>query len=291
MSMINFAFMRNLIAFLRRFRIFLVFAFLQVISLLIYVQFLSFPRSQYLTTASNVTAKVLTWENDITKHFDLSKNNWALQRENIRLRQRLPEFMYTLSTTKVKVEDTVFEQQYTYIPGEVINSSVTRRNNYFTLNIGSKQGVKRDMGVFSDKGVVGIVHNVSEHYCVVKSVLTEDINIDVIIEPIHIEGILKWDGHDARRGSIDGISNDLRIKKWSRVVTRGGSGIFPKGIPVGKVESIKPIEGESLWDVVIRYSEDYRTLQRVYVVKNLMIEEQKSLEGLIPPDKEEDLLQ
>lgn len=283
--------MRNLIAFLRRFRIFLVFAMLQVISLVIYVQFLSFPRSQYLTTASNVTAKVLTWENDITKHFDLSKNNWALQRENIRLRERLPEFMYTISATKVKVEDTVFEQQYTYIPGEVINSSVTRRNNYFTLNIGSKQGVKRDMGVFSDKGVVGIVHNVSEHFCVVKSVLTEDINIDVIIEPIHIEGILKWDGHDARRGSIDGISNDLRIKKWSRVVTRGGSGIFPKGIPVGKVERIEPIEGESLWDVVIRYSEDYRTLQRVYVVKNLMIEEQKALEGLIPPDREEDILQ
>lgn len=283
--------MRNLIAFLRRFQIFLVFALLQVISLVIYVQFLSFPRSQYLTTASNVTAKVLTWENDITKHFDLSKNNWALQRENIRLRERLPEFMYTLSATKVKVQDTVFEQQYTYIPGEVINSSVTRKNNYFTLNIGSKQGVKRDMGVFSDKGVVGIVHNVSEHYCVVKSVLTEDINIDVIIEPIHIAGILKWDGHDPRRGSIDGVSNDLRIKKWSKVVTRGGSGIFPKGIPVGKVESIEPIEGESLWNVVIRYSEDYRRLQRVYVVKNLLIEEQKELEGLIPPDREEEILQ
>ena len=101
--------MRNLIAFLRRFQIFLVFAALQVISLLLYVQFLSFPRSQYLTTASNVTAKILTWENDITKHFNLSKNNYALQRENIRLRERLPEFMYTLSAGKVRVEDTIFK--------------------------------------------------------------------------------------------------------------------------------------------------------------------------------------
>jgi hypothetical protein len=57
------------------------------------------------------------------------------------------------------------------------------------------------------------------------------------------------------------------------------------------VESIEPIEGESLWNVVIRYSEDYRRLQRVYVVKNLLIEEQKELEGLIPPDREEDILQ
>ena len=282
--------MRNLIAFLRRFQIFLVFAALQIISLMIYMQFLSFPRSQYLTTASNVTGKILTWENDITKHFNLSKNNYALQKENIRLRERLPEFMYNLSTGKVKVQDTVFQQQYTYIPGTVINSTVTRRNNYFTLNIGSKQGVKPNMGVFSDKGVVGIVHNTSEHYCVVKTVLTKDINIDVIIEPIHLSGILKWNGRDPRRGSIDGISNDLRIKKWSRVVTRGGSGIFPRGIPVGKVEKIESIEGEPLWNVVLRYSENYRTLQRVYVVKNLFIEEQKELEGLIPPDKEEDLL-
>jgi rod shape-determining protein MreC len=73
-------------------------------------------------------------------------------------------------------------------------------------------------------------------------------------------------------------------------VTRGGSGIFPKGIPVGKVERIESIEGEPLWNVVVRYSEDYRTLQRVYVVKNLMIEEQQALEGQIPPDKEEDVL-
>jgi rod shape-determining protein MreC len=278
--------MRNLIAFLRRFQIFLIFASLQLISLVLYVQFLSFPRSQYLTTASNVTAKVLTWENDVTKHFDLSKNNYALQCENIRLRERLPEFMYTLSAGKVKVEDTVFKQQYTYIPGMVINSTVTRRNNYFTLNIGSKQGVKPNMGVFSDKGVVGIVHNTSEHYCVVKSVLTKDINIDVIIEPIHLSGILKWDGRDPRRGSIDGISNDLRIKKWSKVVTRGGSGIFPKGIPVGKVSHTEPIEGEALWKVDILFAADYRTLQRVYVIKNLHLAEQTALEARIPTDDE-----
>ena len=280
--------MRNLIAFFRRFRVFLFFAALQIFSLSLYVRYLSFPKKQYLTTASSVTGKVLEVESDVTKHFNLSKNNTDLQAENSSLRKKIPQSLYKIDRALYKIDDTTYEQQYSYIPATVVNSSVTRRNNFFTINVGRKQGIKREMGVFSDKGVVGVIHNVSDHYAVVKTVLTKDINIDVMIEPAGLFGFLKWNGKNPKRGSITGISNDIRIKKWSRVVTRGGSGIFPRGIPVGKVEKIESIEGEPLWNVVLRYSEDYRTLQRVYVIKNLLIDEQKALEKQIPPDEEEE---
>lgn len=279
--------MRNLIAFFRRFRVFLFFLFLQIIALSVYVQYLSFPKNQYLTTAAFTTAKILEAENDITKHFALSENNTALQRENIRLRKNLPQSLYRIDRSLLKINDTAYKQQYSYIPATVINSTVSRQNNYFTLDAGTQQGIHRGMGVFSDKGIVGIVHNTSEHFCVVKTVLTEDINIDVTIVPIGLFGLLKWNGKDPRRGTITGISNDLHIKKWSKVITKGGSGIFPRGLAVGRVESIKVIEGEPIWDVVIKFSENFRTLQRVYIVKNLMIEEQRALENQIPPDPEE----
>jgi rod shape-determining protein MreC len=279
--------MRNLIAFFRRFRVFLVFIVLQIFALSVYFSFLQFPRSQYLTSASYVSGNIMEVRNDITKHFNLSLNNDKLQKENIWLRQHQPSNFLRLESKKVRIDDTLYDQQYLFIPATVINSTVTRRNNYFTLNVGRAQGVVRGMGVFSDKGVVGIIHNSSDHFSVVKSVLTENINIDVLIEPIGLFGLLKWDGRDSRRGTITGISNDLKIKKWSRVVTRGGSGIFPRGLNVGKIEELKPIEGKPLWDVVVRYSEDYRTLQRVYVIKNLMQKEQTELESNIPRDKEE----
>ncbi len=282
--------MRNFLAFFKRFRVFLFFAFFQIIALSLYVRYLSFPKNQYLTTASAVTGKILEAENDVTKHFNLSKNNSALQRENIKLRNKIPQSFYQVDRNIYKIEDTLYEQQYAYIPASVINSSVTKRNNYFTIDVGSKQGIKREMGVFSDKGVVGVIHNVSEHYSVVKTVLTKDINIDVTIEPIGLFGFLKWDGHDPKKGSVTGISNDLKIKRWSRVVTKGGSGIFPKGMPVGKVYETKPVEGEPLWDVVVKFSENFRTLQRVYIIKNLLIDEQKALEGQIPPDEDEEEL-
>ena len=190
----------------------------------------------------------------------------------------------SLDNGLVKINDTLHKQQYSYVPATVINSTYDKRNNYFTLNIGSAQGVKRGMGVFSGKGVVGVVHNTSEHYSVVKSCLTETINIDIMVEKTGQFGLLKWNGRDARRGTMSGVSNDTEIKKWSNIVTRGGGGIFPRGLKVGKVEKADVVEGKPLWDITILYSEDYRSLQRVYVIKNLLLEEQKELEDLIPND-------
>ncbi len=279
--------MRNFLAFLQRFRVLLFFAFLQGLALTLYFTFLQFPRVQYLTTASAVTGSILEVRNDVTKHFNLSKNNQDLQKENIALRDSIPSSFIRLENGLVKIDDTLHRQQYSYIPATVINSTHHKRNNYFTLNIGSEQGIKRGMGVFSEKGVVGVIHNVSKHYAVVKSCLTENINIDIVIEKSGQFGLLKWNGKDPRRGTMWGVSNDTKVDKWSRVVTRGGGGIFPRGISVGKVEKTEAVEGKPLWDVTILYSEDYRSLQRVYIVKHLLKKELEDLQELIPQEKEE----
>ncbi len=280
--------MRNFLAFIRRFRVLLFFALLQGVALSFYFTFSDFPRSQYLTTASQVSGTIMEWRNDVTKHFALASSNRKLQFENRWLREQLLENKLSLKapvgmdSVVIKKED--FVQRFEYIPGAIISSSFSRRNNYFTLNIGSKQGVKRGMGVISDNGVVGIVHNVSEHFSVIKSCLTKDINIDIMIENSGEPGFLKWTGTDPRRGSMTGVSNDRAIKKWSKISTRGQSGIFPRGIPVGVVEKTTPVEGQPIWDVTILFSENYRSVQYVYVIRNVLKVEQEELEATIPAD-------
>lgn len=279
--------MRNLIAFFQRFRIFLVFALLQVVALSMYFTYSDFPRFQMLTTAGSINAEILTIRNDVTKHFNLEETNKQLQWENKRLREKLKNALYMENKGIITVDDTVFRQNYSYIPATVINSTFDKRDNYMTIDIGKNHGIKRGDGVFSSRGVVGIVHLVSDNYAVVKTVLSKNINIDVMVEKGGSFGLLKWNGLDAKRGSISGISNDMRIKKWSRVVTRGGSGIFPRGILVGRVEKKGYIEGKPLWDITVRFSEDFRSIQHVYVVKNLMQEEFDTLQQQIPEDSEE----
>ena len=276
--------MRNFLAFIRRFRVFLLFALLQGIALTFYFTFLSFPRSQFLTSTSTISGTFFELKHDFTKFIALEENNTALQKENLELRSRTIENLFRLENGLVKVDDTLHKVQYEYVPAEIINSTHTKRNNFFTISVGAEQGIKRNMGVFSSNGVVGVIHYAGPKYSIVKSCLTEKVNIAVMIEASGEHGFLKWDGKDSRRGTLTGISNDSKVEKWSKVITRGSAGIFPEGIAVGKVEKADVVEGMPLWDVTILFSENYRTVQRVYVIKNLLKEEQDDAESHIPVD-------
>jgi rod shape-determining protein MreC len=204
--------MRNLIAFYLRFRLFLVFAILQAIALYTYFTYSDFPRLQMLTTAGTVNAKVLEVRNDVTKHFNLAQTNRQMMWENKRLREKLTQSLYQENQGVVTVDDSVFHQQYSYIPADVINNTYDKRNNYMTINIGRNHGIKKGWGVCSSKGVVGTVEIVGEHYSVVRTILTANSNLDVTLEKGGAFGLLKWDGLSPRIISISGISNDIPIK-------------------------------------------------------------------------------
>jgi len=273
--------MNRLIFFLKRFQILLVFLILQVISLYLYFSFLDYPRSQILTTASTISGKLWDIRYSITQHMNLRYSNTELQNNNSRLMRDQSISFIRIDERTVKINDTLYQQQYEYIPSEVSNSTVMRRNNYFTIRVGKKQNIQWGMGVISDRGIVGVIHKVGEHYSIVKSVLTENINTSVMIEDLGLFGLLKWDGHNPTKGWISGISNDQIIPLKSKVITRENSGIFPKGILVGYVSDIESIEGEAFWKVSIRFSEDYRKLQRIYVIRNFLFDEQNELETIV----------
>lgn len=277
--------MQNLFAFLRRFRVFIFFAVLQAICLMLYVQFVAYPKSVYLSTASGINGSVQRWEGNLTSHFNLEQNNRALRVENAQLRKRVFSNFYQRNRATVSIKDTVYDQQYSYIPAKIIHASSTLRNNYFTIDVGSIQGIKKNMGVISPNGVVGIIFKVGAHFSLVKSVLTQDINLDVFIGKTGPRGILKWDGFSSRKGIVTGVSSDIPVKKNKSIYTLGASGIFPKGIKIGTVIEKKRVEDQALWEIEVLFSEDYRTLQSVYVVNALLIKELQQLQLEIPEEQ------
>ena len=222
------------------------------------------------------------WKAKLAGYFSLEESNKLLKVENAMLRKKISGDLYQVNRNTYKIVDTSFEQQYEYISASIINSTVTKRNNYFTLDCGSLQGVVRGMGVFSPNGIIGIVHNTSSHYSVVKSLLTQNINIDVEIEGAGLFGFLKWNGKSPLKGTITGVSNDAKIKKGARVVTRETLGLFPRGLLVGYVESFSVLEGKPLWDITIKFNENYSRVKDVYVIKNLLLPERKMLEQKVP---------
>lgn len=273
--------MRNLIAFLRRFRVFLVFVALQLIALGSYFSFMSFPRTKFFNTSNRISGTLLSWEREVTKYIYLDEANRNLLNENSALSQKIPKNYISVDPKTSIIRDTIHELSFERIPATVINSTYTHKNNYFTINAGTEKGVKKKMGVISPEGVVGIVYDVSSHYAVVKSILTTSINISAYVEGSNAYGLIKYLDNDPRRVSLTGVSNDIKISKGARVSARGSSGYFPHGMEIGKVENMEPIEGKPMWNITVRLKQDMRKLRYVYVIKNIFQKELNELQNKV----------
>lgn len=271
--------MRKLIAFFQRFRVFLVFTILQLIALGSYFSVVSYPRTKFFNTSTKVVGAFLDFERSITKYLYLEAANEKLQLENKELLKKQPESYISIDKKRKRINDTIYKLSYEYIPATVINSTYSRSNNYFTINAGRKKGLKPKMGVVSQDGAVGIVYSVSDHYAVVKSILTSDINLSAYIEDAGAHGLIKYNAGDPRRVTLTGISNDIKIKRNADVLAMGSGGYFPPNSPIGIVEKLETIEGKPLWEITVRLNQDMRKLHYVYVIDNLLQEELRVLEN------------
>lgn len=265
--------MRKLIAFFQRFRVFLVFLILQFISLGMFFSWLSYPRTKFFNTSSTIVAQILDLEHALTKFFTLHEANEKLQKEIVELKEKQPESFLSIDPKTKLINDTILKQAFRYIPATVINSSFSSKKNFFTIDAGRLKGIKEKMGVVSTDGIVGIVYDLSDHYAVVKSILTENINISAYIENNDAFGILKYNENDPRFLTLTGIPNDILIEEGSIVKSRGSSGHFPKGLMIGTVDKVTSIEGKTFWDIRVKIAQDMRRIQYVYVINNLMGDE------------------
>lgn len=270
--------MLRLIAFFRKFRVFIVFALFQIIALTSYFSIMSFPRTRFFNTANAITGTLFSWERNINKYIYLDEVNTHLQKENALLQQKIPLNFISVDPKTAIINDTIYHLSYQYTPAKVINASYQFNDNYFTINAGSLKGIQRNMGVVSSKGVVGIVYDISKQYAVVRSILTSNINISAFIEGSHANGIIKHQNDDPLRVELTGISNDIKIKIGAKVKARGSAGYFPYGEPIGTVEKVESIEGKPLWNITVKLNQDMRTLHAVYVLHNIHQEELDSIQ-------------
>ncbi|MBK6952533.1 MAG: rod shape-determining protein MreC [Crocinitomicaceae bacterium] len=270
--------MRKLFKFLRKFRDFLIFFVLQIIVLGFFFNSRNYHKAQLFNTSSVFISWFVEKKYNITKHFDLEETNQKLMLENAYLLSKSPQSFYRLQDRIYYIQDTLYKQQYEYVPAEVLNSTTTKRDNYFTLNKGSLTGIRKGMGVMSKEGIVGFVFSVNDHFSTVKTVLSDNINIPVKLKKNNEHWLLKWDGYDQQIAQVNGVNRDIDIAVGDTVVTRAGKGMFPSGIMVGVVDELISQDGKQTWDVNIRLAVDFSSVTYVYVIKNLFQNEQRELE-------------
>jgi rod shape-determining protein MreC len=235
-----------------------------------------FQNTGFINSANVVSANVLSLYSEIREYFYLRKTNQILVEENALLRSLLKQsFIEKQIPYK---SDTNYLQKYVYRTAKVLNNSVNKRNNFLTLDKGRLHGIEPEMGVISPDGVVGVVKDVSENFSSVMSVLNKNTVVSCKVKKNGYLGTLVWEGGDYSYGTLNDVPRHAALEKGDTIITSGASAIYPEGILVGFVDSINLEDGDNFYTVRIRFSTDYAKLTYVYVVKNLMKDEQVKLE-------------
>jgi rod shape-determining protein MreC len=270
--------MRNLWLFISKYNAFFLLVIFFTISLILLINNNSYQRASVWNSSNQVVGTAYERINEFSSYLVLGKTNDSLAAENARLRNLLKSSYYDDSIKQVTVNDSVLKQQYTYTVARVINNSVHQKNNYLTINRGSKHGIKKGMGVIASSGVVGIVLNVSENFSTVRSLLHTETKISASVDG-NIGSLVWGEGnYDSRFALLKDIQSHLTIKKGARVITSEFS-LFPPGTNIGYVSESDTRDGNSALNIQVKLDTDFAKLQYVYVIINLLSEEQLNLEA------------
>lgn len=271
--------MRSLFRFLLRNYFLMMFLALEAFSLVMIVSFNNYQRVTFFNSSNNFTGAVYEKFSSFDDYFSLSRTNIRLAAENASLRKQLQMRIMQQEKYPVLRPDTVDAPAYVFTSAKVISNSVNKQLNYITINKGSRQGIKPDMGIIDADGVVGVITNVSPNYSTGLSLLNKRLSIPAKITKSNCLGSLVWDGESYNTADLREIPFHILVNVGDTVVTSGFSNIFPDGIMIGTIKKFDVESGTNFYNIKVELSTNFETVKYVEVVQNTKRDELIKLES------------
>ena len=275
--------MRNLLNFLVKYNYWFLFILLEVASFVLLFRFNRYQQSVFFTSANVVAGKLYEVTGSIAAYFHLKETNEDLLDHNIRLEQRVARLERALldarsDTTLYRSLDSVPPtHSYSLYKARVIKNSLNRLDNYLTLDRGSADSIRPEMGVVSANGVVGIVYKTTPHYALVISLLNSKSSLSCKIQGSDYFGYLKWEGGDSQYAYLRDLPRHAEFSVGDTVVTSGYSAVFPPGLLVGYVDEMTDSHDGLSYLLKIRLATDFGRVSDVRVIANHNLPELKQL--------------
>ncbi|WP_417593060.1 rod shape-determining protein MreC [Owenweeksia hongkongensis] len=275
--------MRNLLAYLYRIRILILFVFLEAIAFTWISASRSYQRSVFINSANSVTGGMLQRTNDVEEYLDLVDQNEKLAEENAKLRNQSEGSFFPLSTDTTTVIDSSNAIRYTYIDAEIVSGSYRKARNYMTINRGSVHGVEKGMGVIGSKGIVGVIKDVSKHFSTVIPLINPSFSVSGRIKNSGYFGPVLWNNNDYQYAYLTDIPRYAKITKGDTIVTDSRSLLFPMGLTIGYIDSYNLQEDQNFFAVKINLATDFASIHHVYVIEDKMKLEVQNLQSQQDP--------
>lgn len=271
--------MNGFFDFISRIGCTLFFILLQIISLTLLFTENNFHQSVCFSTSSKLNANVLKVSGGFSEYLKLYDENTSLMKENSSLLLKIQNLEAELSS--IKNVDESFSLSYrekqsdsyikkadviSYVPAKIINNSFQKVRNYITINAGSLDGLRPEMGVTNPEGIVGVVSTVSKHFSVVIPILNPVLKISGKLKNTNMAGSVYWDGESFEFAKFEGIPVYADVQVGDSVVSSGYSSMFPPGLNIGVVKSVSKDVYDSFYNIKIKLSVRFNAISEVRVI-------------------------
>lgn len=208
--------------------------------------------------------------------------------ENERLREQTAELSSEVARLREAAAENAqlrsllqFEDSTTArrVVARVVAKDVTEQANLLTIDVGAADSVEVGMPVINERGIVGRILFTSENYAVVLPHQNTLFRVPSVVEALGREGIVRWDGQQVDQLTMDRVVKTEPVEPGMLVVTSPFSGVFPAGVPVGRVDTAYAAAGRNDYVIHLTPAAPISEVGYVYVLLTRPDPEQAILEA------------
>lgn len=261
--------MQRIIDFVLRFKNFISFTALVVISL----SLISLDYSAKIGGFRSFIVSTVGWMQSI---FSWVPNPIALKQEN----QALRELNLQLSSEVTRMRSALVENdrlrelidfkknlKANYISAEVSGRINVEMRNYLTLNKGRNFGVREGMTVRNDAGLIGLVIGLSDNYCNVELITNRNVHIAAKNQRNGRNGVMIWEGSDVFL--LKNVPKSYNMQEGDILLTSNASLRYPEDIPIGQVTSVVDEPGDLFSKINVKPLANISSLDQVFILTEM----------------------
>ena len=210
-----------------------------------------------------------------------------LKAENERLQARNAELEESEQTAK-RLQDLLnLQDSYSLqsTGARIIAGSTDSWSSTVTINLGSSSGLTVGMPVMASNGVIGQVVECGATSSTVRLINDENSSVSAMVQSTRAQGMLN--GSASGQVTLDLIATSQTVNVGDVVVTSGLGGVFPKGLPLGKVTNVENTPGSLYLEVTVEPFASTENFEEVLVITSLTDGQQASADDIASADSQE----
>jgi rod shape-determining protein MreC len=237
---------------------------------------LAFVKGALAVPLTAVQRGVSAITNSVAGVFQNDAGAEALRARNAELEAQVAELQnrivgYQENETELRILSSLLDYartapQHDYVAANVIGRDTSAFRSYLFLDIGSDGGVRRDMPVVTNQGLVGIV---VENTCCsskIRLITDPDSAINARLQSSRDEGVVV--GRQGGGLELQYLSQQAEITPGDVVLTSGLSGRVPAGLVLGTISAVQRLDYEVLQKAIVTPGVDFSRLEIVLIITN-----------------------